>query len=145
QAALDEAEFQRYFHHIARAAAAWREGNMVQMEKLLDDCPPDRRDWEWHYLKRLCHADLLTLRGHTSWVLGVAFSPDGPRRPSAGEDGPAKLRAAATGQVVGTLTGHKEGVRSVAFSPDGTRLASAGMDRTVKLWDVNTRQVVHTF
>ena len=66
--ALDEAEFQRYFHHIARAAAGWREGNMVRVEKLLDDCPTDRRGWEWHYLKRLCHTDLLTLRGHTDAV-----------------------------------------------------------------------------
>src|SRR5262249_53189100 len=66
--ANEQAEFQRYFHHIARAAAGWREGNMVQVEKLLEDCPLDRRGWEWDYLKRLCHADLLTVRGHTGAV-----------------------------------------------------------------------------
>ena len=67
------------FHHIARAAAGWREGNMVQVEKLLDDCPPDRRGWEWYYLKRLCHTELLSLSGHTDTVNGVAYSPDGTR------------------------------------------------------------------
>src|SRR5262249_18260895 len=41
--ANDAAEFQRYFHHIARAYAGWREGNMVGVEHLLDDCPSDRR------------------------------------------------------------------------------------------------------
>ena len=40
---------------------------MVQVEKLLDDCPTDRRSWEWHYLKRLCHTELLTLRGHSGY------------------------------------------------------------------------------
>jgi hypothetical protein len=90
-AALNEAEFQRYFHHIARAAASWRERNMAGVEKLLDDCPPDRRGWEWHYLKRLCHADLLTLRGHTKAVNGVTYSPDGTRLASASSDGTVRV------------------------------------------------------
>jgi len=142
--AFDEADFQRYFHHIARAAAGWREGNLVQVEKLLDDCPPDRRGWEWHYLKRLCHADLLTLRGHTEAVNGVAYSPDGTRLASASSDGTLRVWDAITGQVLQTLRGHTDVVRAVAYSPDGKKLVSAGDDKTVRVWDAVTGQELWT-
>src|SRR5262249_9142645 len=76
--AFAEAESQRYFHHIARAYAGWREGNVgEQVDQLLEVLPREQRRWEWYYLKRLCHADLLTLKGHGGSVYSVAFSPDG--------------------------------------------------------------------
>jgi len=136
--ALNEAEFQRYFHHIARAAAGWREGNMVQVEKLLDDCPPGRRGWEWHYLKRLCHTDLLTLGGRTDAVNGVAYSPDGTRLASASSDGTVKIWNAITGQELLTLPGHTGVIYAVVYSPDGKKLASASHDGTVQVWDATT-------
>jgi WD40 repeat protein/serine/threonine protein kinase len=142
--ANDAAEFQRYFHHIARAAAGWREGNMIGVEKLLDECPPERRSWEWHYLKRLCHSDLLTLRGHSDAVHGVAYSPDGTRLASASADGTVKVWDAITGQELLTLRGHTGAVGAVAYSPDGKQLASAS-DKTVRLWDAATGQVIRTF
>jgi hypothetical protein len=112
--ANEEAEFQRYFHHIARAAAGWREGNMAQVEKVLDECPTRRRGWEWQYLKRLCHADLLTLNGHADAVNGVAYSPDGTRLASASSDGTARIWDAITGQQLLTLPGHSNVVCAVA-------------------------------
>jgi WD40 repeat protein len=142
EAALGAAEFQRYFHHIARAAAGWREGNMVQVEKLLDDCPPDRRGWEWHYLKRLCHTDLLTLAGHNGPVQSVAYSPDGTRLASASSKGDVKVWNAISGQELLTLPGHTGVVRAVAYSPDGRKLASASYDKTVRVWDSTTGQKI---
>jgi eukaryotic-like serine/threonine-protein kinase len=145
EAALDEAEFQRYFHHIARAAAGWREGNMVQVEKLLDDCPIERRSWEWNYLKRLCHTELLTLRGHSGTVTGVAYSPDATRLASGGSDGTVRVWDVITGkEVLPPLRGHTGDVYAVAYSPDGSELASAGHDKTVRVWDSTTGELTRT-
>jgi hypothetical protein len=95
----------------------------------------DLRGFEWYYWDRLCHSDLLTLKGHTGWVWSVAFSPDGQRLASASWDQTVKLWDATTGQESLTLKGHTLWVNSVAFSPDGQRLASASNDGTVKVWD----------
>src|SRR5205085_1256939 len=66
-----------YFMRIERAQRAWQENDIPRMLEMLEHCDPERRQWEWHYLWRLCHSDLLTFKGHTDTVLSVFFSPDG--------------------------------------------------------------------
>ena len=69
----------------------------------------------------------------------VAFSPDGHRIVSGGEDNTLRLWNADTGQPIGTpLTGHTGRVNKVAFGPDGHRIVSAGHDHTVRVWDADT-------
>jgi hypothetical protein len=65
----------------------------------------------------------------------VAFSPDGRRLASAGQDQTVRVWDATTGQEALTLMGHTGSVQGVAFSPDGSRLASASDDETVRVWD----------
>jgi len=51
----------------------------------------DVRGFEWYYWDRLCHSSLLDLKGHTSYVTSVAFSPDGQRLASASWDNTVKV------------------------------------------------------
>ncbi|HEV3384936.1 MAG TPA: protein kinase, partial [Gemmata sp.] len=80
-----------YFSRITGAERSWQSERVNRVEQLLDECSAEMRRWEWYYLKRLCHADLLTIQGHTNGVRHVAFSEDGTLLASAAEDGSLKL------------------------------------------------------
>ena len=86
---------------------------------------------------------IATLKGHTSFVRSVAFSPDGTILASSSENGTIKLWNMARKTNIATLR-HTNLGYSIAFSPDGTILASSSENGTIKLWDVATRRNIAT-
>jgi WD40 repeat protein/serine/threonine protein kinase len=147
-----------YFAEMNLAAqAAESEGGLGLVRQMLDAWQgkqPDLRDWEWYYLKNLCSAELVTIQAHDRGVNTLAFSPDGQRLVSGGEEGHVKIWNAISGAELATLPQHGRtgpasdarliGVVSVAWSPDGTRLATASADAPIHVWDPESRELMAT-
>jgi tRNA A-37 threonylcarbamoyl transferase component Bud32 len=141
QKAKDDLDVALDQHRVLFAHAAWRDDAVGRAEQLLLECAPERRDWEWRYVYRLCHTDLLTLRGHSHGVTTVAYSPDGRRLLTVSWDGTAIVWDAATGKkvlILRTQRGTDESMTAGAFSPDGRRLATGTVFGVVKVWDAAT-------
>jgi len=68
-------------------------------------------------------------------VTSAAFSPDGTRAVTGGDDGATSLwDLKHQGQPV-VLTGHTGSITSAGFSPDGTRIVTSSTDGTARIWD----------
>ncbi|MBD2731696.1 pentapeptide repeat-containing protein [Nostoc sp. FACHB-892] len=101
---------------------------------------------------------VLTLQGHTGWILAVTFSPDGKMLASCSHDSlirlwdmqridsepsnPATLAEVSDSShlpvtCLNTLRGHFGQVWTIAFSPDGQLLASGSDDQTIRLWNAH--------
>jgi WD40 repeat protein/serine/threonine protein kinase len=125
-------------HRITLAHHELSADNLGRALKLLEECPEDLREWEWHYLMRLCKVEPLVIQNEAE-VYCVAFSPDGERLASGCGDGAIKIIKIwdNRGKVDQTLpAAHSDAVVSVAFHPDGKHLASRGADGKLKVWDL---------
>jgi WD40 repeat protein len=82
----------------------------------------------------------LVWRAHKGIIRAIAYSPDGLRLATAGEDGAVTIHDAITCEPESLTKGHEPGHKAiaVAWSPSGRRLVSGGDDCFVRVWDPST-------
>lgn len=91
---------------------------------------------------------MYTLKGHTSWVLAVSWSPDDSTIVTGSMDNTVRLWDANTGKSLGNpMKGHTKWITSLAWEPyhlqtlENPRVASASKDATVRIWNVTIKRV----
>ncbi len=156
----DQAELALYYSRIALAEREWLANNVARADSLLDRCrpvgeAPDRRGFEWYYLKRLCRSELLTISAHPGLhVRGVLFTPDGQHLlTAAGRPDYARLgveqgglaRWTTSGRSLGSLDGLPTQVMSLTQSRDGSRLLTLGSEQKASLWDLSSWRLLATY
>jgi len=151
-----------YIADINLARVAWDENNLDRMGELLDKHrprpgEPDLRRFEWHYLRRLPHGDLMNVKAHGGWVTHLAFTSDGKRLVTSGTvtppgatwgdtEGEVKLWDAAAlqpdpFQFAEKLARFAGQVKPrIALSHDGTLIAAARDNQVIEALDLTTGQ-----
>ena len=77
-----------------------------------------------------------TFEGHSSWVLGVAFSPDDSHFVSCSSDQTVKVWDVGSRQCAQTFNDvHTDQVWGVAFDPNGGRFCTVGDDLSLRLYE----------
>jgi WD40 repeat protein/serine/threonine protein kinase len=146
RAVAGEATAQRllYAANMTLIQRAWNDTNVELVRQLLEESADYAdRGFEWYYWQRQMHQEAKTLRGHTSGIHTVAFSPDGRRIVTAADDS-AKVWDALTGNELITLRGHTGPITSVAVSPDWQKFVTGSADQTAKVWDAANGEVLAT-
>ncbi len=86
----------------------------------------------------------VALSGHhprEAW--GVAFSSDGQRLFSVGDDSALRVWDVKSHSLINSYTEHTSLVSCIAVSPDGRWIATGSYDDTVNLWNADTMTVQH--
>ncbi len=79
-------------------------------------------------------------KGHSNYVVSVAFAPDGKKMVTGSHDRKANLWNLNDTESI-PLIGLSERLNSVNFSPDGNFIITGSDDKTAIIWDLNGNKV----
>lgn len=137
-------ETKRQFLYAAQmklAQRAWEEGSIERMQELLDAHVPqpgqrDLRGFEWYYLWRLVHSNLVTLK-HTDTITSIVLTPDGTKMASQTLNGDIRIWDTATGKELAPIHDREANAYRLTISPDGRFFAQAETNGQVRIYAVS--------
>ncbi len=88
--------------------------------------------------------EVLQYGGHEAPVRSAAFTADGQKIVSGGDDATVRIWNRTTGAELAKLSGHDGAVLSVDVASDGSFAVSGGKDKTVRIWDLRKNKLLHT-
>ena len=144
--ALDVANERLYSQRIALAHAEYVKNNPHRALQILNECPVELRQWEWHHLNWLItrHQPWRQARGDGQMVGGLAVSPDSSLVAFGDSKGNIHLWDFQNDRIVQRLSDNLS-IRSIDFSPDGKRIVVGGtvLDGSntrsgIHLWDIES-------
>jgi WD40 repeat protein len=109
---------------VQGAVREWQASNVVRARELLAECPAERRNWEWHYVRRLVYP-LREIPGILGGVYHLQYTADGKRVISSGLTDGLRVWDMATGQDLFYLEGTQPkadklgGFKSAGANPVG--------------------------
>ena len=137
-----QADANRYISMISSVQSRCLASDTKTAEKELDACPADQRNWEWGYLKRLCHLEVGTVHLDAEEPTMLSFLP--MARPlsscSKAKDGCLQCCERQQGHVA-----QPKPASAIAISTDGKQIASVGDDNVVRIWNAATRKITSAF
>lgn len=144
----DVAQSHLYLSQIHRANQAIEDGDLLEAAELLQRHLPgsaekDRRGWEWYYLQASLAQYERSLDAHTGNVHAVAWSSDGRRLASVGEDEVLRVWDASTDEEIRSIQLPGGNPLDVDWSPAGDRVATAALDGVARIWDASDGSLIH--
>ena len=125
-----------YSRRVALALANWKAGEVRKARHLLQQCPVKWREWEWHYVYRVCHPEVSVINSGASTITGLAYDGDG-RVIAGGRDTVLTVWDSTTGRKIRSLPQYTVNTRSVSCPSDG-KFAAAAVSKTIFLFDSST-------
>ena len=141
-----------YLNQFLAAHSAWEQMDMSRAEAILDACDPDRRSFEWYYLKERCHGNRSVIAAHKHPVRALNVSGDGRWIAVTVDEGEIRCIETATGRVGARPKSISAFVRQhqvAKVRPDGKQIAAfaQGKPRTeneeyLARWDPETGEAL---
>ncbi len=112
-----------------------KEGDIIEAKRLLTDCPPELRNWEWGRYQYLCRPTALELSGKIPGATCADFSPDGEKIVIGGWGHCLSLWNVKSGEELFSLPDCGGQIAYIRFLGDGHKVMLGMVNGSVKLWD----------